>query len=79
MSKNLNERVASIQAKAAELKMIEDEYQDKKELVADLWKQYWPAAEAKKSLSEKRKLLKLELSKMIEADAELKALLSSIK
>lgn len=79
MPQTLEARIAAIQARASELKKVEDEYETVREIVSNLWKQYFPAAERKKMLQEKRKLLKAQMQKAIESDIELKALLSSIK
>jgi DNA repair ATPase RecN len=79
MSKSLEQRIADIKAKTAELKKVEDEYQTVKEKVAEMWKQYFAAAPVKKALQEKRKAMREELAALIEADSELKTLLSSIK
>ena len=78
MPQSLEQRIAAIRAKSAEAKRIEDEYQTVKETVSQLWKQYWPAAESKKDLQEKRKAIKAELKAMIDADTELKTLINSI-
>lgn len=79
MGKTLETRIAEIKAKTAELSKTEAEYQTVKEHVARMWKEYFAAAPIKKSLQEKRKVLKQELTDMIENDVELKTLLSAVK
>ena len=76
---SIESRINAIKAKQVELTQVENQYETVKEFVSKLWDQYFPAAEQKKSLNEKRKQLKSELKKMVESDKELAALLNSIK
>lgn len=75
--KTIDETLKELKADQAELVKLEQDHAAAKEKVAHLWKQYWPAAEAKKSLWEQLKAKRAAVKAKIDANAELKALVAA--
>jgi len=75
---NANTQLENILKLTKELSAAEGEYSEAKAIVSELWKEYWPASEAKKAAAARRKAAKAAVDAALENAPELKALIKSI-
>jgi DNA repair exonuclease SbcCD ATPase subunit len=75
---SIEDAIADLKAEQTRLLELEGRYTAEKEKVADLWKQYWPAAEAKKALKEELKAARAAVRAKLDKHKGLKALVASL-